>query len=93
MVENDDDWSPVHRETVEHLENRVKAFMQFLTQRSESMIAVVSHGVWIEICLRLFCPEALDHGRKRVHNCNIFVADCVSVSGIFLRLQNVHQIH
>mmetsp|Transcript_40595 Transcript_40595/g.112799 ORF Transcript_40595/g.112799 Transcript_40595/m.112799 type:complete len:107 (-) Transcript_40595:19-339(-) len=93
MPEHDDAWSPNHRETIHDIQCRISIFLQTLSQRQESNIVVVSHGVWIERCFLTYCPEALDHGNKRVHNCNVFVGECVSRDGRFLRLQNVNLIH
>jgi broad specificity phosphatase PhoE len=93
MTEHDDAWSPDHRETIRDIKSRISIFLETLARREESNIVVVSHGVWIECCFLMCCPEALDHGEKRVHNCNVFVGECISRDGKFLRLQNVNQIH
>jgi broad specificity phosphatase PhoE len=93
MAEIDEAWSPVRRETLIDIQHRINVFLQELSERPERNIVVVSHGVWIECCLHAQCPEALDHGKRRVHNCNIFVGECVSRDGKFVRLQNVHPIH
>jgi broad specificity phosphatase PhoE len=93
MTENDDAWSADRRETIRDIQNRISIFLETLSRREERNIVVVSHGVWIERCLLVHFPEALDHGEKRVHNCNVFVGECISRDGKFLRLQNVNQIH
>lgn len=93
MTENDDAWSPVRRETIKDIQRRIALFMATLAQRDEQNIVIVSHGVWIECCIQMYCPSALNHGEKRVHNCNVFVGECVSQGGKFMRLQKVHQIH
>ncbi len=93
MTENDDAWSPVRRETIKEIQRRIALFMEILSRRNEKNIVIVSHGVWIECCIRMYCPKALDHGEKRVHNCNVFVGDCISKEGKFLRLENVSRIH
>lgn len=93
MTENDDAWSPTSRETLHDINTRISTFMQEVPRFEETNIVVVSHGVWIECCLNMFCPEALEHGYKRVHNCNVFVGECVSHDGKFARLQNVQRIH
>ena len=93
MTESDDAWSPVRRETLMDIQHRINLFLQELSERPELNVVVVSHGVWIECCLHAQCPEALGHGKMRVHNCNIFVGECVSLDGKFVRLQNVHPIH
>ncbi len=93
MTENDDAWSPFRRENITDIQFRINLFLQQLCERQENNVVVVSHGVWIECCLQAHYPEALDHGKKRVHNCNVFIGECVSQDGEFLRLQNVHRIH
>lgn len=93
MTENDDAWSPDRRETIHDIRHRISLFLETLSQREETNVVVVSHGVWIERCFHMCCPEALEHGKKRVHNCNVFVGECVSREGKFLRLQNVNHIH
>lgn len=94
MTEDDQAWSPRIRETIDQLQNRVAEFLSnCLVQRPETNIVIVSHGVWIEACFHRFCPEALDHGKRRVYNCDIFAGDCVSKNGKFVRLQNMQQIH
>ena len=35
-------------------------------------VAVVTHGVWMECALLEYCPEALEHGRRRVYNCDVY---------------------
>lgn len=93
MTEDDDAWSPDRRETLDDVKRRIVAFLQDLAQREETNIVVISHGVWIECCLNMLCPEALDNGQTRVHNCNVFVGDCVCNDGKFVRLQNIQRIH
>lgn len=89
MTESDEAWSPTSRETLSVLEERITTFLSALVQRPETNIVVVTHGVWIEACLNQHCPEALDHGRQRVYNCDIFIGDCVSEEGKFTGLQNM----
>ena len=95
MTEDDDAWSPVRRETVREIQQRIACFMEILSQFKETNIVIVSHGVWIESCIRMYCPQALavDGGEQRVQNCNVFVGECISREGKFLRLQNVRRIH
>jgi hypothetical protein len=66
--------------------------MQELVQRPETNIVVVSHGVWIEVCLNMLCPGALEHGRRRVYNCDMFSGECVSANGQFLGLEKFELI-
>jgi len=93
MTENDEAWSPDRRESLHDIHQRIITFFHDLVQREETNIVVVSHGVWIECCLNSLCPEALGYGETRVHNCNVFVGDCISNDGKFLRLENVQRIH
>jgi broad specificity phosphatase PhoE len=92
MREEDEEWSPTDRETMNHMARRIGSFFHWLVQCPQSNIVVVSHGVWIEVCFHMCCPEALDNGNRRVYNCNMFSSECVSVNGKFVRLQNVRQI-
>lgn len=92
MTEEDKEWSPRDRETVNHMARRIDSFLHWLVQCPQSNIVVVSHGVWIETFFQMYCPEALDHGKRRVYNCNMFSSECVSVNGKLVRLQNVRQI-
>lgn len=92
MKEFDEAWSPTRRETIDQIETRIAEFFEILVKREETNIIVVSHGVWIEVCLNALCPVALDHGRRRVYNCDLFVGDCISSNGRFIRLQNVHHL-
>ena len=93
MTEEDEDWSPTSRETINQLQERIGSFLQYLVQRPENNIVVVTHGVWIEACLQLYCPAALDHGRRRVYNCEAFVGDCLSDNNNFTGLQNMALLH
>eukprot|EP00934_Nitzschia_sp_Nitz4_P000252 Nitzschia sp. Nitz4//scaffold41_size133979//51842//52612//NITZ4_003343-RA/size133979-snap-gene-0.102-mRNA-1//1//CDS//3329551458//252//frame0 len=93
MPEDDELWFPDHRETIRDMEQRIDAFLQDLVKRSEKNMVVVSHGVWIEVCFHRHCFHVLDNGRKRVHNCNVFVGECVSRNGEFVRFQNMRHIH
>jgi broad specificity phosphatase PhoE len=92
MTERDEAWSATHRESMDELAARVTNFLQSLAQRSENNILVVSHGVFIEVCLNRFCPAALGYGSRRVYNCDMFAGECVSFQGRFLRLQHFRQI-
>lgn len=92
MKENDESWSPSRRETEADVQARVKAFLTWLCQQSQYRnIVVVSHGVWIEICLRMYGgPHAL--GKKRVHNCDAYATQLVSCNGQVVQLTNIELI-
>jgi broad specificity phosphatase PhoE len=96
MTETDMAWQPDTRETVPEVLHRIAQFWDFVVQRPEEHIVVVTHGVWMETCLHQYCPVALDHGQRRVYNGNMFALDCVSQSQgndvKFLRLENARQI-
>ena len=93
MAENDELWKPTYRETYTEIERRIEMFLTGLVRRPEENIVVVSHGVWIETLFRMYKPEVLDHGRKRVYNCEAYAVQCISGNGRFLRIQeNVQQI-
>ena len=91
MPEEDEDWKPTERENWHDVVQRANEFLDWLAQRPETNIVVMSHGVWIECCLYAHCPEALKNG-ARVHNCDMIVGDCLSADGKFQSLQNVQRI-
>jgi broad specificity phosphatase PhoE len=90
MSENDIYWSPDHRESWDALGGRVKSFLEWLIQRNEEHIVVVSHGVWIETCFALFSPGAL--GEHRVYNCDAYAAKLFSRNGQLVSLSDVRLI-
>ena len=92
MKELDEAWQEERRETISELGLRISLFLEFLVSRSENNIVVVTHGVWLEECFRLYCPSVLDNGRRRVYNCDMFALDCVSRDRRFLKLEKPHQI-
>lgn len=93
MKEADENWKPDQRETVSDVESRVHAFLCALPKNKESNIVVISHGIWVEVCFHRYCPEVLEFGKRRVHNCNVFVGELISKDEKFLRLQNVRRVH
>ena len=92
MTEFDDAWREDTRETVSGLRLRISHFLRLLVSRSETNVVVVTHGVWLEECFRLYCPQVLENGRRRVFNCDMFAVDCVSKDREFIRFDNPHQI-
>ncbi|KAL7542528.1 hypothetical protein ACHAXR_011894 [Thalassiosira sp. AJA248-18] len=72
LTEHDDDWQPDTRETREDVSRRIHNFLCWLVQQPHDNIAVVTHGVWMECALLNYCPEALEFGKKRVYNCQVF---------------------
>ena len=92
MTELDEAWREDVRETLNQLRLRISHFLGLLVSRSETNIVVVTHGVWLEQCFALYCPQVLDHGRRRVYNCDMFAVDCVSKDKKFVRFNNPHKI-
>jgi len=90
MTEADDKWSPTHRESWGDIQGRVARFFSSLVQLNEENIIVISHGVWIETCFRMYRPEFLEE--RRVYNCDTFACHCISRNGRFMRLQDLKQI-
>ena len=91
MTIEDEAWKLTERESVPDVIQRVNQFLQWVIQRAETNIVVVSHGVWIECCIYAHCPQALQGG-DRVQNGDIFAGECVSVQGRFQCLENVRRI-
>ncbi|KAG7359946.1 histidine phosphatase superfamily protein [Nitzschia inconspicua] len=94
MTELDEAWQIDVRETIPELLQRIAQFWDFISERPEEFVVVVTHGVWIEACLNHYYPAALEDGRRRVYNCDMFAVDCISEKrgGKVLRLENAHQI-
>jgi Histidine phosphatase superfamily (branch 1) len=59
MTEDDEAWKPDQRETINDVQRRATQFLELIVNRSESIIIVVSHGVFIETLLNTYCPDAL----------------------------------
>mmetsp|Transcript_179 Transcript_179/g.216 ORF Transcript_179/g.216 Transcript_179/m.216 type:complete len:232 (-) Transcript_179:1506-2201(-) len=91
MPNDDEAWKLDERESIPDVIQRVNFFLQWLIQREETNIVVISHGVWIECCLHAHCPQALQQG-DRVHNADLFAGECVSVGGQFRGLENVRRL-
>lgn len=92
MTEEDRLWKPDTRESFDDLKRRIANFLETILVRHEAQtVVVVSHGVWIETCLRMLSPDTLKDGR-RVYNCDAFLCDCISQQGQFRRLENVLQV-
>jgi broad specificity phosphatase PhoE len=92
IAEEDLSWREDIRESIKDLGQRISEFLQFLVNRPETNIVVVTHGVWMEVCLNLHCSEALENGKRRVHNCDMYALDCTSQNGTFRRLDNSHNV-
>ena len=71
MSECDNLWSEHNREDFRSLQSRITEFVKDLSRMKEENIVVVTHGVWIETLIRMYCPQVLSGGR-RVYNLNAF---------------------
>jgi len=74
MTEHDTCWQPDRRESLIDVGLRVNKFFSWFVRehRETSVACVVTHGVWMECALMMYCPEALDMGKKRPKNCDIY---------------------
>ena len=94
-VNDDDDtqWQSNVRESRKDVETRVCRFFHwlllYLDQKQQpqttvadttNSIAIVTHGVWMECALLMYCPEVINFGDVRVHNCDVYEAKLVAVS-------------
>jgi broad specificity phosphatase PhoE len=91
MTDRDEQWSDSTRESFDDVIKRVSQCFQWVVQREESNICIVSHGVWIEACFQAFFPDML-RGGTRVHNCDFFQGQLVSRNASFVRLQNLGRL-
>jgi broad specificity phosphatase PhoE len=91
MTERDELWSDSTRESFDDVIERVSHFLNWVVQREETNICVVSHGVWIEACFQAYFPDMLRGGR-RVHNCDFFQGQVISRNASFVRLQNLGRL-
>lgn len=66
MSEVDTWWRVEQREKYPELQERTQRFLDWLKNRPEQNIVVVSHGVWIECLLKRFL------GERRVYNTDSF---------------------
>ena len=88
MTEEDTWWRSDRRETWDDIHHRVKRFLAWLVEMPQNNIVVVSHGVWIEALFRSHGVEL----NTRVYNADAFACECVSIKGVFGRIQGVRQI-
>ena len=96
MTEKDEKWSINSRVTVGCVVKRIHNVLEWIVQRHEATIFVVTHGVWIECLLNAYVPVILKDG-SRVNNCDCYAADIVSGKDgggtyTFVRMQNVVKI-
>lgn len=83
-------WSPTHRECMNDVVRRVDELWNWVVQRPESTIFVVSHGVFIESLLHAY-SNVLQDG-TRIYNCDCYWGEVVSQQGQFVRFQNVQKL-
>jgi broad specificity phosphatase PhoE len=93
-VNEDTQWQSNVRESWDDVEERVRRFFHWLilyldqqqqqkqqrTVAYTNSIAIVTHGVWMECALLMYCPEVINFGDVRVHNCDVYEAKLVVVS-------------
>lgn len=91
MTESDDEWKEDQRENFADVHARVDAFLSWLVRRSESQIVVVTHGVWMESLYRIHASTAL-RDDQRVHNCDAFACEIISIDGVFQRIGRTQHI-
>ena len=72
ITEDDTDWRSDRREGIDDVARRVTSFLHWLVLQPHENVLIVTHGVWMEVCFRLLCPAAIDNGRKRVYNCDVY---------------------
>lgn len=86
MPEEDQHWCSKKHETMGNLLNRVDRFMQSLAFSNQmegngdvindgKIVLIVTHGVWMESCFMRYAPDVLQHGRKRVYNCDLICCE------------------
>mmetsp|Transcript_34751 Transcript_34751/g.83093 ORF Transcript_34751/g.83093 Transcript_34751/m.83093 type:complete len:273 (-) Transcript_34751:106-924(-) len=92
ITEDDTDWRPDRREDIDDVARRVNSFLQWLVMQPHENVLIVTHGVWMEVCFRLLCPEAIDFGRKRVYNCDVYTGILAESSDGKVVLQGVEQL-
>jgi broad specificity phosphatase PhoE len=93
--DEDTQWQSNVRESWDDVEERVRRFFHwlilYLDQQQQQQqrttvadttnsIAIVTHGVWMECALLMYCPEVINFGDVRVHNCDVYEAKLVAVS-------------
>ncbi len=94
LTEDDDDWRPDARETREDVSQRIHNFFVWLMQQPHSNVAIVTHGVWMECALLNYCPEALEFGKKRVFNCDVYSGTLMgSLEQNSVVLRDVEKVH
>jgi broad specificity phosphatase PhoE len=76
QTEEDELWREDKRESLSELNRRISKFWQWLGTRPEKNIAIVTHGVWIEECLRRNVPKVL-RGGVRVQPADVFTCKVV----------------
>ncbi|KAL7555227.1 hypothetical protein ACHAWF_018882 [Thalassiosira exigua] len=80
LAETDVDWRTDARETRHDVSRRVRDFFCWLMMQPHESIAVVTHGVWMECALLDHFPAALNFGKKRVYNCEVYHGKLVGVT-------------
>ena len=92
IAEDDTDWRPDKREDVDDVARRVNSFLRWLVKQPHENVLIVTHGVWMEVCFRMHCPEAIDFGRKRVYNCDVYTGILTENSDGKVELHGMEQL-
>lgn len=95
LTEADDDWRSDARESRDDVTRRIHDFFIWLLRQPHDNVAVVTHGVWMECAILAYCPEALEFGRKRVYNCEVYhgrLAGGGGEDGVGVALRDVEQL-
>lgn len=92
LTENDEDWRHDYRETRGDVSRRIHNFFLWLTRQPHGNVAIVTHGVWMECALMNYCPEALDFGKKRVYNCDVYSGNLISSPEHGVVLRNMEKL-
>lgn len=101
MTEEDELWTPMDRETVASINERIFKFVHHIAStytaenspldpnenETEAVVILVTHGVWMECCLHHYAPYLMQGGR-RVYNGDVYRAELKLDKRPFL-LQNV----
>jgi broad specificity phosphatase PhoE len=107
MSETDEAWTAHYRETLQDINRRIERFLGWLVslpqmdhhhEQEQSIVVVVSHGVWMECLLRKF--DALADG-QRVYNTDAYALrlhSCVDDNDndgqlVVVRASQIEQIH
>jgi len=92
MPEDDLLWTYSERESLSSVCNRVKQMFHHLATiycsssthqqyKDNTVILLVTHGVWMECFLNQFAPHLMQGGARRVYNGDVYRGELVYISG------------